>query len=213
MTRPGMVVRSDNISNLTQSGVQAMWDFGVNTVIDLRSESEVAKFPSPFASPEYGPEYLNLPVIDDAFAKQMGDGPGMAERYKLMLDGRQQAFGQIISAIAKVDGPVVFHCYAGKDRTGLIAAMILSLAGVQRDAIGADFAETDTHLATRYQEWLATAPPDRLEAMRDELRCPPEWMLGALDHLDSRWGGVEAYLGAAGVQPSDVTRLQAKLAG
>ena len=208
-----MVVRSDNISNLTQSGVQAMWDFGVNTVIDLRSESEVAKFPSPFASPDFGPQYLNIPVIDDAFAKAIGESAPMGERYKLMLDGRQQAFGQIVSAIAKVDGPVVFHCYAGKDRTGLVAGMVLSLAGVHPDVIGADYAETDTHLASRYQEWIATAPPDRLQAMRDELRCPPEWMLGALDHIDSRWGGVEAYLDAAGVPPADITRLQAKLAG
>jgi protein-tyrosine phosphatase len=206
-------VRSDNISYLTQEGVQAMWDFGVTHVIDLRSESEVAKFPSPFASPEYGPEYLSRPLVDDALSTALADVPAMSDRYLMMLERRQQAIGDIFKSIAQVDGPVVFHCYAGKDRTGLVAAMILALAGVHADAIAADYAETDEHLAGRYAEWLASAPPERLEALRDELRCPPAWILGALDHLEHRWRGVEPYLLAGGVSPAEVERIQAKLIG
>jgi protein-tyrosine phosphatase len=211
LTRSGLIVRSDNVSYLTPDGVQAMWTFGVTHVIDLRSESEVAKFPSPFASPDYGPEYLSRPLVDDVLAPELAEVPSMSDRYLMMLERRQQGIGGIFNALAQVDGPVVFHCYAGKDRTGLIAAMVLSLAGVHADAIAADYAETDVHLATRYEEWLATAPPERLDALRDELRCPPEWILGALDHLDQRWGGVEAYLLAGGVSPAQVDRLKEKL--
>ena len=208
-----MVIRSDNISSLNPTGVQAMWEYGVNTVIDLRSESEVAKFPSPFAAPDYGPRYLNLPVIDDAFASKMGDSLGMGERYRLMVDHRQEALAKIFGAIARLDGPGVVHCYAGKDRTGLVAAMLLSVAGADQNAIAADYAETDVHLAQRYAEWLAAAPPERVESMRDELRCPPEWMLGALNHIQQRWGGVDSYLEAAGMEPAEIARLQTKLAG
>jgi len=208
-----VVIRSDNISSLNTTGVQAMWEYGVNTVIDLRSESEVAKFPSPFAAPDYGPRYLNLPVIDDAFASKMGDSLGMGERYRLMVDHRQEALAKIFGAIARLDGPGVVHCYAGKDRTGLVAAMLLSVAGADQNAIAADYAETDVHLAQRYAEWLAAAPPERVESMRDELRCPPEWMLGALNHIQQRWGGVDSYLEAAGMEPAEIARLQTKLAG
>jgi protein-tyrosine phosphatase len=207
-----MIVRSDNISSLTQAGVQAMWDYGVSTVVDLRSEGEAAKYPSPFRRPEYGPEYVNLPLVDDALVVELERVPGMAGRYCLILDRRQQAMGGIFSALAQVEGPVVFHCYAGKDRTGLVAAMILSLAGVHDDAIGADYAETDLHLASRYQEWLSAAPAGRLAAVRDELRCPPEWMLGALEHVRGHWGGVEAYLAEAGTSAEDISRLASKLA-
>ncbi len=188
-----------------------MWEYGVNTIIDLRSESEVARFPSPFAAPDYGPQYLNLAVIDDAFAAKMGDSPSMPERYRLMVDHRQEALGQIFSTIAGVSGPVVIHCYAGKDRTGLVAAMLLSIAGADPSAIAADYAETDVHLAGRYAEWLAAAPPERFESMRQELRCPPDWMMGTLDHIRTMWGGVEPYLSAAGVQPSEILSLKAKL--
>ena len=89
--------------------------------------------------------------------------------------------------------------------------MMLSLAGVEAEAIGDDYAETDTQLATRYAEWLAKAAPDRLESMRDELRCPPEWMLGTLEYAEQTWGGLESYLEAAGVAPANIDRLSTKL--
>ena len=206
-----MFVRSDNVSYLTPDGVMAMWNFGVTHVIDLRSESEASKFPSPFAAPDYGPEYVHRPLVDDALAPELAEIPSMSDRYLLMLDRRQQGIARIFEAMSQVDGPVVFHCYAGKDRTGLVAAMVLSLAGVHSDAIAADYSETDLHLADRYEEWLAAAPPERLDAMRDELRCPPEWILGALDHLDRRWGGVEPYLLAGDLEPAAIERLQQKL--
>jgi protein-tyrosine phosphatase len=208
-----VVIRSDNISSLNADGVKAMWEYGVNTVIDLRTQTEATQFPSPFAAPDYGPEYRNLPVIDDAFMARVNETDGIPNRYRLMVDHRQQAFGQIFSALAGIDGPAVVHCYAGKDRTGLVAAMALSLAGADKDTIAADYAETDIHLAERYAEWLATASPERLASMRDELRCQPEWMLDLMEHIDESWGGVEPYLEAGGLQPAELVRLKAKLTG
>ena len=208
-----MVIRSDNISSLNAAGVQAMWQYGVNTVIDLRTPTEATNFPSPFAAPDYGPEYRNLPVIDDAFMARVNETDGIPQRYRLMVDHRQQAFGQIFSALAGLEGPAVVHCYAGKDRTGLVAAMALSLAGVDDDAIAADYAETDVHLAERYAEWLASASPERLASMRDELHCQPEWMLDVLAHIDRNWGGVPQYLEAGGLQPSELVSLKARLTG
>jgi protein-tyrosine phosphatase len=136
----------------------------------------------------------------------------MPDRYKVMVDRRQAALGRIFDAIAGADGPLLFHCFAGKDRTGLVAAMLLSLAGVQPEAIGGDYAETDVQLATRYAEWLAKASPGRREQMQDELRCPPEWMLRTLDYVQETWGGVDAYLEAAGVSAAAIDRLKVKLA-
>jgi hypothetical protein len=93
----------------------------------------------------------------------------------------------------------------------LVAAMMLSIAGAKPEAIGADFAETDLQLAGRYEEWLAKASPDRLQSMRDELRCPPEWMLSTLDYVNQKWGGVEGYLEAAGLPSSTIARLRSRL--
>lgn len=232
LTRAGVVIRSDNVASLTPAGRQAMIDYGVTTVIDLRSESEVQGAPGPpFSdfqsispvSPQgrgsgsgaesSTPVFLNLPFIDDATAPILNRAPDMPDRYVLMVERRQAALGAIFEAIATADGPVLFHCFAGKDRTGLVAAMLLSVAGVDPVAIGADYAETDVQLADRYEEWLKKASPERLESMRDELRCPPEWVLETLSHLERKWGGVEAYLAAAGLSSSTIARLQSKLIG
>jgi len=225
VTRSGVIIRSDNVASLTPAGRQAMIDYGVATVIDLRSESEVKGAPGPpfsefqSTSPAMAiadggvAVYLHLPLIDDATAPLLNEAPAMPERYMLMLERRQPAFGAVFEAIAATDQPVLFHCFAGKDRTGLVAALMLSLAGVDPEAIGADYAETDVQLAGRYEEWLAKAAPERLETMRDELRCPPEWIIGTLENVERKWGGVEAYLEAAGLSQTAITRLQAKLAG
>ncbi|MHB8612489.1 MAG: tyrosine-protein phosphatase [Candidatus Dormibacteraceae bacterium] len=226
ITRMGVLVRSDNLAGLTAAGRRAMIDYGVTIVIDLRAESEVRGAPGPPFSafrtttslPPSEPEvkdgipvYLNLPLVDDEIAFVLNEAPTMPDRYKVMIDRRQTALGKIFNAIAQADGPLLFHCFAGKDRTGLVAAMILSLAGVEPDAIGADYAETDAQLATRYTEWLAKASSDRLEEMRAELRCPPDWMLSTLEHVEKTWGGVDSYLEAAGVPPANIDRLRAKL--
>jgi protein-tyrosine phosphatase len=232
--------------------------YGVTTVIDLRSESEVANqlspnqislapnrlspnpislppnrlSPNPISLPPSGerargeglredrppssngrlPTYIHLPLIDDSTMRRLAEAPNMFDRYLMMLEHRQAAFGAIFNTLAQADGTVVFHCFAGKDRTGLVAAMSLALAGVDIDSIAADYAETDSQMSSRYEEWLAAASPEKLQEMRDDLRCPPERMISVLDHLDQKWGGAEAYLEAAGLPSNAITRLRLKLA-
>ena len=210
-----MLVRSDNLHSLTAAGQEAMVAYGVTDVIDLRSESEVASSPSPFAALEpFGgpaPTYKHLPLVDDATMRKLAEAPGMFDRYLMMLDHRADAFREIFTALARTEGAAVFHCFAGKDRTGMVAAMSLALAGVDVDSIAADYAETDSQMATQYEEWLAAAPPAQLEEMREDLRCPPERIVAVLERLEQRWGGVEGYLTTAGVSKADISQLQSKL--
>lgn len=216
-TRSRVLLRSDNIGSLNTDGHEAMVAYGVTTVIDLRSESEVNPLPprggglGRGAWGETQPTYLHLPVADDATMRMLAEAPTMFDRYLLMLEHRQTAFDEIFKTLAQAEGTVLFHCFAGKDRTGLVAALSLALAGVDVDAIAADYAETDSQMSTRYEEWLAAAAPEKLEEMRDDLQCPPERIVGVLDHLQSKWGGAAAYLQAAGLSTTDITRLQSKL--
>jgi len=210
-----MFVRSDNLRSLTAQGQEAMVAYGVTDVIDLRSESEVASSPSPFAALEPfdgpAPTYTHLPLVDDATMRKLAEAPDMFDRYLMMLDRRADAFRGIFTALARTEGAAVFHCFAGKDRTGMVAAMSLSLAGVDVDSIAADYAETDSQMATRYEEWLAAAAPEQLAEMREDLRCPPERIVGVLDHLEARWGGAEGYLEAAGMSATEISTLRSKL--
>jgi protein-tyrosine phosphatase len=192
------------------AGREALIAYGVTTVLDLRSPRELLKSPNPFADGS-GPAFVSIPLIDDANMREVGEAADMYDRYLMILDQRQEAFSAVFTAVAEAEGPIVFHCFAGKDRTGLVAAILLSLAGVTKEAIVADFAETDAQLAKRYEQWIADAAPERRKSMRDELRCPPEWILGVLDHLDQNWGGVESYLEDSGVSPANIERVSSKL--
>jgi protein-tyrosine phosphatase len=218
VTRSGVLIRSDDVSVLTAAGREAMRAYGVTTVIDLRSSSERsgtfdARFPRPVVKmvKAQGVTYLHRELVDDASLKKLGEASNMFERYLVMLNTRQSAFREIFTAIAQAEGGLVFHCFAGKDRTGLVAAMVLALADVPPDEIAADFGETDRQLADAYEKWISDAPADKRDEMRDELRCPPERILGVLDYLEMNWGGAAAYLEASGMAPDAIDRLSAKL--
>jgi protein-tyrosine phosphatase len=214
-----VLVRSDDIGSLTAAGREAMAAYGISTVVDLRSDSERngtfdPRFPRP--ATEYvtlaGVRYLHRPLVDDAALKKLGEASNMYERYLVMLTTRQDAFREIFTSIAEAEGAVLFHCFAGKDRTGLVAAMLLDLAGVPAEHIARDFSETDVQLASQYEVWISQSAPERRAEMRDELRCPAERILGVLDFVETRWGGVESYLVDAGVAPADIDLLSARLA-
>jgi protein-tyrosine phosphatase len=155
---------------------------------------------------------VHRPLIDDANMNKLGESGGMFERYVMIIEKRREAFRDVFQTVAEADGGVLFHCFAGKDRTGLVAAMLLELAGVAHEDIAADYAETDRQLAQQYEVWIEEADPDKRDAFRDELRCPPDRILGVLDHLQQKWGGVESYLEASGMSPADIDRLSTKLA-
>jgi protein-tyrosine phosphatase len=211
LTRSRAIIRSDHLGLLNESGREAMKAYGVATVVDLRSESEVAKSPSPFADGSAA-TYVQVALIDDRNMNNIGDSKDMFERYLYIVDTRPKAFRDVFNAFVRADGTVLFHCFAGKDRTGLVAAMLLAIAGVPREHIAADYGETDVQLARQYEIWINDAEPDRRDAFRKELQCPPERILGVLEHLERKWGGVAGYLEASGVAAQDIQRLEAKLA-
>ena len=211
ITRSRILIRSDHLGHLTASGREALAAYGVSVVIDLRSASEVLGSPNPFADGAVA-RYIHHELIDDPNMNNIGDAQSMFERYLFIVDNRPQAFRQVLTSVAEAEGGVLFHCFAGKDRTGLVAAMLLSLAGVPPEHIAADYGETDQQLAKQYEVWISEAEPDKRDVFRDELRCPPERILGVLEQLERKWGGVEGYLEASGMTPANMYRLAAKLA-
>lgn len=210
VTRSRVLIRSDHLGQLNPLGVEALKAYGVRTVLDLRSDGETVRRPSPFADGR-DVEYTHRALIDDANMNEIGDARDMLERYLFIVNTRPHAFRDVFDAIAQAEGTVLFHCFAGKDRTGLVAAMLLSLGGVDEADIAADYGETDAQLATQYEVWISEAPAERREAFRAELQCPPERILGVLDHLDRRWGGVASYLEAAGMSAAAIDRVASKL--
>jgi protein-tyrosine phosphatase len=124
-------------------------------------------------------------------------------------------FARAVTAIGDArEGPAVVHCAAGKDRTGLVAALVLRLAGVRADAIAADYALSEERWAPFVAKWIGAAETERERARRQRLSvCPPEAVTEVLEELERRHGSVRRYLLAAGASEEALDRVRARLRG
>lgn len=223
-TRWGALVRADNLSRLTPAGRAAVLNYGVRVVIDLRRSSELRLDPNPFAelvSAAAPPIYTHLPLglgadstgIATIAAAGAAQDASMEQLFCHVLDHYWRGIAGVMSAIAAApDGAVLFHCHAGKDRTGLIAALLLALAGVPEQTIAADYALSQACLQPIYDARLRQErDPAARERLARMMACAPETMLNILDHLNTRHGGAERYLLTAGMAPADLERLRRRV--
>jgi protein-tyrosine phosphatase len=216
--RTGRVFRSDSLSTMSDRDVQHCVDeLGIRTVIDLRAGHEVDRF-SHGPLEAAGVVFLHRPIIDETRAERL-DEPGPAPVspaaiYLLMLDRFATRLTDVVRLVADpTTHPVVFHCAAGKDRTGIVAALVLGLLDVDRETIVADYvftADVMPLLLERHRaaaEALGRAP----EVARQHFEADADAMRGALAGLDDRYGGVEAYLRTHGLPAATVTTLRETL--
>lgn len=211
-TRHGVFVRGDTLCDLTEDGRRSLLEDGVRTVVDLRGEDELARQPNPFAAID-GVRYEHRPLNDPGVTSRISGIEDQTERYRVMLDGNGQRIAAIMNVIATSPRAVLFHCFAGRDRTGIVAAILLRLAGVPDDAIVQDYAISDERLEKRYDEWSkrwTEADKARIERSIAEAETT---IRGTLGHLDEKYGGVEPYLLKHGLDPAAMGRLKSDLLG
>lgn len=216
VTRASSLIRSDNLARLTAAGQQSVRETDVSLIIDLRSPYELGLEANPFAQMLVAdPLYLNLPLLDETDAEGMAliNPASMTEMYRIMLDRFQNNVGKIMMAIADAPpGTVVFHCHSGKDRTGLIAALVLKLAGVPDADIAADYALSDNYLSTLYNAMLAKkADPEARARLAEQLTSKSETILNTLSYLEEQYGGTESYLKACGLNQEAQQKLHERL--
>jgi hypothetical protein len=222
-TRYGSIVRADSVRQLTDAGWQAAADYGVRTVVDLRGDYELRDDP-PGDVPL---TVAHVPFMEanegewDAIANEIEAGAAAApdavaatrDVYLIFLRHFQRNAAAGVRAVAHApEGGVVVHCVGGKDRTGLLCAFLLDLAGVGIEDIAADYALSEERLQPRHEQWLAEA---ETEAERERLhrisRTPAESMIGVFEELERRHGGVKQFLRSAGASDEDLELAAARL--
>jgi protein-tyrosine phosphatase len=210
LTRTRSLLRSDDLSQLTPAGLEALAAYGVATVIDLRWPEEAARHPSPVpqALPQVNFQRISLLLhSEEEWDLRSREVPKEGwKTYVLEQLGPQLA--RVLRAIASAPpAPLLFHCVAGKDRTGLTAALLLALADVTPAAIAADYAISAQNLREGYLRRYRNTEPAHLMEM---LRCPEEGSHRMLAFLEQA-GGVQAYLRSIGLSQPEVARLRARL--
>jgi protein-tyrosine phosphatase len=207
--RPGRLFRSDSLAYATESdAAHLVKDLRLATVIDLRGEHEVTQLGrGPLAATRV--DYVSAPITDVSGATDL------VGHYVAMLDEKGDVLAGAIRLLARSSTlPAVFHCEAGCDRTGVLAAVVLSLLGVPDEVIAADYAAT------------AAAMPqihERVAVVVDRLGLPPrpasvlDWtpqaamMLQTLELAKERWGSIQDWAHVYGLKDDDLSALHAAL--
>jgi protein tyrosine/serine phosphatase len=224
-TRTGSIVRADSVQQLSKEGWQALVDHGVRTVIDLRGDHEREDDPPaelPF-------EVLHVPFMEASEAEweeiaeeieaAAAAAPDVAtstrDVYLIFLKHFRDNVAAAIRAVAGApQGGIVIHCVGGKDRTGLLAAFLLHLAGVPGDEIAADYALSEERLLPRHEACFAAAEDDaELERLKRIAQTPAASMTGVFEELERRHGGIEGYLRHTGVSDEELEQARARLRG
>jgi len=235
--RTGVLIRSASLGHLTEADIQHLvGDLGVRRVVDLRTDIEVDR-DGPGAlhdQPDVVVHHLSLyPDADGATDRAelppsprldpptplpwQGErlatdhGPVVAA-YLRYLEQRPDSIVAALRAIAEPDGATLVHCAAGKDRTGMVVALALTVAGVSREVIAADYAHTQSqieaivgHLARSDLYGFEVGSPDKIPPASAPV------MVAVLEAIESDLGGVLAWLAGHGWTDADTRRLRAKL--
>jgi protein tyrosine/serine phosphatase len=222
-TRFGAVVRADSVRQLSEEGWQALVDHGIRTVIDLRGDHELAEDPPaevpvhvvhvPFMEADEAEWKEIEEELEAAVAAAPDISTSTRDVYLIFLERfRSNAAAGFRAVAAAPEGGVVIHCAGGKDRTGLLAAFLLHLAGVEDDAIAADYALSEERLRPRHERWFEAAETEEeLARLRRVAQTPAASMVGVFAELERRYGGVESYLRGAGVTDEELALVRARL--
>lgn len=211
------IIRSDIPARLTVEGKQALIDYGVRTILDLREPDQTSAEPSIFMTPMGAldePVYVNrqLESRKPHVNAQISQSSDRAEIYCIMMDNYPELYGEAMRAIANAQpGGVLIHCHAGKDRTGTVAALLLGLASVPDEAIMADYAESQEQLWPLWEEIVAQVSGEENADSWLKPTATAEMMVKVLDHLRGQYGGVREYLLFTGLSVDELAIIRARL--
>ena len=211
--RSGHLFRSDALHLLTGADIARLRDdLRIGTIVDLRSSGELSSEGRGALAKE-PMQFHHIPLFDGEQRRERPPQESLAEIYFLMAQFAADPIARVVRVLAESGAPAVYHCAAGKDRTGVISAILLGLFGVEDELIVADYALSSANIdaiierlnaAEGYRTMLANLPPETMHAL-------PETMSGFLERVRQRFGSMEGYAREVGVEERTLDRLRQTL--
>ena len=201
-TKMGRFIRAAGLEGLTDSDIQILLDYGVKVNLDLRTSSESERWPDRLlALPEIA--YYQVSLLDGL---DLANPPHrLSELYTEALDHCKSHFKASFELMTQYpEAPFLFHCSAGKDRTGMIAALLLDLAQVDQELIIANYTESVRNLGPLIEEFAQENDP-KLRAFLSSNRIDIEPFL---KNLENQYGGSEGYLQVIGLSEKNIEDLR-----
>lgn len=216
-TQFGRIVRSDLPGQLTTDSRKLMWKYGIRTILDLRTPWQAVAEPSNVSERDDAPcifTYLNISIetYKPEVSTEIQVAGSRQAVYCIILDNYQDQIRLIMEAIASAqEGGILVHCHGGKDRTGIISALLLGLAGVPHTTIADDYAQSQVCLWPLWEKIVQEAGGiDKADIfLRPD--ATEEAIQFALDHLDRKYGGIGPYLHDSGLGSTTLDQLRDRL--
>ncbi|MER5811560.1 tyrosine-protein phosphatase [Streptomyces sp. NPDC002033] len=231
--RPGRLFRSGHLAHATETDAEFLRTLGLHTVFDFRNGADMA-----LEGPDVeltGVRNVNIPLTDPADGREfwkmvregdlgqlrtaLGEGRAaarMTQSYRTMILSRTAEHARVVHALAEDSVPALMHCAAGKDRAGVSIAVTLLALGVGREAIVADYLESNAphnrYRVRRGGDAAEERSPEVMELLAPLFDARAEYLLAAFGTIDERWGGTERYLTEGlGLAPATLERLRDRL--
>lgn len=214
----GRLLRCGDSTAFTTAQAENLVARGVRTVVDLRSQAEIDRYGPPLALIGAGARWLSLPL--DGYPRESVSArrPGVADRVEylraILTSSTPGRWAALVAGLAEVAAePFLLTCHFGKDRTGVVAMLLLALAGASDEDVAADYAAGAADLAAQVDrfrdKWIRRGHTreDYLSRMHTSPGTATAW----LGWLRREYGGAEAALVAAGAAPADVARVREAL--
>ncbi|MFD7084632.1 tyrosine-protein phosphatase [Streptomyces sp. NPDC002181] len=231
--KPGKLFRSGHLAHATETDAEFLASLGLHTIFDFRNNADhdlegpdvelpgVRNVNIPLSDPADGREFWTMVREGDVEQLRglLGDGKAaarMAGSYRTMIEKRTAEHGRVLHALAEDSVPALMHCAAGKDRAGLSIAVTLLALGVGREAIVADYLESNAphrrYRVRRGSDAPEARSPEVMELLSPLFDARAEYLTSAFDAIDGHWGGLDRYLAEGlGLTPETLDRLRDRL--
>ncbi len=223
ITKFNTLIRSEAPLKLTDKDLEFLREYGITTSIDFRGDREVERQPSSLKDIEWL-RYLRSPTFNEQVAfgsRKKEQGPAVTsyvdwgEKYVEMADGCKDWVRRTLELISESTGGVIINCTTGKDRTGMISALLLGLCGVSNDDITADYCVSEVYLTPVYEDliriYLEHWPDETVRITDPFFKTSPKNIQRLLGYFEKEYGGVTGYVTACGVRDDSIGSIRRKL--
>ncbi len=194
----------------TQDDIVKLMKYGVSTVIDLRGDWESENMPSVFKFLD-GVEYHHICLFEINAALSDEYAGSLEKSYEVSIERYKQNYAEVLRLIAQAkNGCLMFNCYFGKDRTGILSALLLSIAGASPEDIIADYQVSYTYIVPFIEKARANHDESMWETNDENFYSDANNMAALLNYINKNYGSVMGYIKSIGVDDETVEKIRSR---
>ncbi len=204
-TKFGRFIRCGTVSRPTDNDIEILKKLNISTVVDLRGDFEFNDQNNALERLTKSINHISLYEMNVADAKNIKMTLG--EVYEFIVDNYRENIGRALKVVAEApEGAVLYHCFLGKDRTGIFTLMLLTIAGVDEDDIVADYQLTYTYL----ENYIRTHADSLWDTNAEMHYSLPQTMRTLIAYIKDKYGSVQNYIHSTGIADEDVEKIRKK---